>query len=1390
MVGFRHTFFTLLLLLATSPLFGAIEFRTLSVNDGLSQSTVLAIAQDPLGRIWMGTQDGLNCYDGYSFRVYRPVEGDPQSLDDNAISALLSEGRYLWIGTSSGLSCYDASTQRFENFRLDGYRMQVSDIARQGDGNLLLATDLGIVLFDRRSRRLEIRTYLKGISVHTICPSPDGFLVGTSDGVYTYSSTYGNAICVLPQMARFDVASIVAADGGYWVATHGNGLYRLDTHLQVVERYSAARNPGLVSDYIRVLRRDSEGRLWIGTFDGLSILDPRTGRFDKYVYTSRPGSLSHNSIRAIFIDSQRGVWLGTYYGGVSYYHPLARRFGVLSHDPARNSLGDNTVSCIVEDPSAESLWIGTNDDGVNRYDRRTGRFEEFNVASGSLLSNNVKCILPDGPDRLWIGTHAGGLTRMETSTRRTRHYPVNASIPINNSCYALLKDDDGMLWVGTLNGLLLFDPATGRFRPHPCADLEPRLGTLPVTTLFRDSQQRVWIGTQAGLYRWDPDQRRVIACDLTTAETEFAPPRLQEVVIMSVTEDSHHDIWIGTRQGLYRFRSKMPGFRRYAVADGLPNDVVYGILEDELSRLWISTNAGLACFDIQKETFRNYTLRDGLANNQFNPYAYCRSRDGAFWFGGLGGITWFRPHELVDNPFAPVARITDVVVTDAEGDRRVRIERDSVGQVVRAAFPSIRNIFTIQFVAVNPLAGGRNTFACKLEGFNTRWYETSHLEANYSNLKPGHYLFRVRAANNDGRWSDEVATVAIRVLPMWWQTLAARLLWVLLALGAVGGVIAAIAGRMRMKVQLQMERLEKESIEELSQEKIRFYINLSHELRTPLTLILSPLQEIRDHGTSDKYVASRLDYIRRNSLKLLHIVNQMLDYRKAELGVFRMRVALQDVDAIVAEVFSLFEEAAQNRDMDYILSSDLKGEALPVDRMFLEMMLTNLLSNAFKFTPNGGIIRVTLQRGEGCFRIQVRDNGIGITREQQAHVFERFYQGDESSSGSGIGLSIVQRIVELHQGSVTLNSEPGRFTEFTITLSDDLESYPVEKRARENDIRGSIIRDAGKSLPEAWLGDGGSPLPAEETDAQTRGTILVAEADVEVARYVADYFRKHYRVVTVSDGNEALEQLKSLEPDLIIADRMLPGIDGLKLCQTVKQNIRTCHIPVVMLAPEGGLEEQITGIEAGADSYLPMPLSITLLAAKVQNLLKARYRMRHHYSDDAEIDPDKITSNSMDGEFLKKAIRIVEENLDNEEFSSNDFSKALCMSRSNLHLKMKSITGESATKFIRKIRFNRACQLLLERKYSIAEISSMVGFNSPSYFATSFKKHVGCLPTEYVRARTHGDRDKESRDGRDGRDGRDSRDSRDGRDRREAGRPGPTNRDNHETRENHDNREK
>lgn len=758
-----------------------------------------------------------------------------------------------------------------------------------------------------------------------------------------------------------------------------------------------------------------------------------------------------------------------------------------------------------------------------------------------------------------------------------------------------------------------------------------------------------------------------------------------------------------------------------------------------MHRLWLSTNNGLSCFDIREGAFRNYRRTEGIANNQFNIYAYCRDRSGTLYFGGLDGITCFRPFELRDNPFAPAPHIVDLVVFNdqAAGQEQVEQTREEDGSLTEAAFSSRLNLFSIRFSAVNQLAGNRNRYRYTLEGFDDQWYETGNREVSYSNLSPGTYTFRVQAANNDGIWSDREATLLLRILPRWWQTAGARAGFFALLLGMIGVVVGFLTSRMRMQLELNMERKEKERIEELSQEKIRFYVNLSHELRTPLTLILSPLQEIEEHGATDKYVQTRLQYIHRSSTKLLHIVNQMLDYRKAELGMFKIQVAMQNVEEIAGGVFSLFSEIAQNRDMDYILDSELKGELLPVDRQFVEMMLTNLLTNAFKFTPSGGIIRLSLAHRDGRLVISVHDSGIGIAADLQKHIFERFYQIDESRMGTGIGLSIVRRLAELHHGEVSLRSEEGRFSEFTLSLPDSLESYSEEElQSDRKPQRSAVSEDLPGYLAEACTPDSGATITEPQgPDGEERETILLVVDDPSIRNYLTQHFRSRYAVYAASDGQQALDLLKSIEPAVIIADRVLHGMDGLKLCQAVKQNIRTCHIPVIILASKDSMEDQITGIEAGADDYVAQPFSITLLQAKVTNLLKSRYRLRHHYSNSAEVDPDKITSNAIDGEFLKRAIRAVEENMDNENFSSNDFAQALCMSRSNLHLKITSITGESATKFIRKIRFNYACKLLLDRKYTISEISSMVGFSSPSYFATSFKKHVGCLPTEYVRNR-------------------------------------------------------
>ncbi len=1334
------------LLLSASPLVAPaegtsenIKFKHLSVDDGLSQSTVFAITQDANSNLWLGTMDGLNRYDGYGFTAFRHTVGDSTSIANSNISSLLtdSEGT-VWIGTTTGLSKYSYAEGRFHNYYLPGRNVHIYDIVETEDPlQLLMATDLGVVLFDKRTERLDLKSYLEGITAQCLCSFRDGILIGTSKGIYNYSIRYGTIVKVMPELGHLDVVSIVAETDGLWIGTHGNGLYKTDGEFQITGHYST-RNPnakGFASDYVRVVKSDGAGKLWIGTFEGLVIYDQATGRFTPYLFEHNDEtSINHNSIRSIYKDNQGGMWLGTYYGGVSYYHPLAFRFDLIRHRPAHNSLADNTVSCITEEVPTGNLWIGTNDMGLNYYEVKSGRFTLYQAADGgrgTLGSNNVKCVVQDEQGAVWVGTHAGGLSRLDPKSGRIETYHVTADIPIRNSCYSLYRSAPSSFWVGTLDGLLSFDLRTRQFSPHRLSGRDPWLDHTVVNTIREDSRSNVWLGTGNGLFRWESATDRLTGFGDMLADDGS---RAQQAHVLCLREDSHRMIWIGTRQGLFRYDYNKGEFRHYTTADGLPNDMVYGILEDDLGRLWLSTNKGLSCLDPASGTFRNYTKADGISSNQFNQFSYCQAKNGVFYFGSINGITSFRPHNLTDNPFSPPPAITGVTIFNREilpDGKRARLVRDARGALIGATLRADRNLFTVHFVVVNMLAGNRNEFSYMLEGFDNGWYTTRNREATYSNLSPGSYQFRVKSCNNDGNWSPEETVFTIRILPMWYQTMLARVLYVLLAAGIAVMLIRFYAGKAKMRVQLYFERVQARKKEEMSQEKIRFYVNMSHELRTPLTLILSPLEEIRSHGLQDKYVEKRIDYIYRNSSKLLHIVNQLLDYRKAELGMFKLGVAMTDVEVLVANIFALFEDSAQNRDMDYILSSNLHNEPYPVDSAYIEMIVTNLLSNAFKFTRDGGTIKVSLDREADRLVLRVRDSGIGIAKDKQKSIFERFYQVNESHPGTGIGLSIVKRLAELHHAEVSLESEPGQFTEFTVSFPAGASAYTPEEMASEPP-KAQAARDMSLFIQDDSFSDrdraAGQAGPEQET-------LLIVEDNPQIKEYLAENFRGRFRVITASDGEEALALLRSEEPDLIISDIMMEGMDGMKLTRHIKQNIRTSHIPVILLTAKDTPEDQMAGIEAGADDYLAKPFSVSILNAKVNNFIKARHRFRHYYSNSTEIDPDKITSNSVDGDFLKKAIRIVEENIGNEEFSSNDFARELCMSRSNLHLKIKSITGESSTKFIRKIRFNYACQLLREGKHSISEISTMVGFNSPSYFATSFKKHMGCLPTEYVKNR-------------------------------------------------------
>lgn len=847
--------------------------------------------------------------------------------------------------------------------------------------------------------------------------------------------------------------------------------------------------------------------------------------------------------------------------------------------------------------------------------------------------------------------------------------------------------------------------------------------------LFRDSKRRIWVGGEMGLSVYNQIDKSLLT------NTDFhIPTVLEQSFVNCIYESASGYIWIGTRNGLFALREGDKEPLQYTTDNGLPSNVIYGILEDSYGRLWVSTNQGLSCFNPDNRKLRNFTIVDGLQSNQFNTGAYCRVSNGHMLFGGINGITSFRPETLIDNPYTPKPVINKLFVFNEEvlPNDETGILKENIEGVDHIILKSSQNSFSISFVVSNYIAGKHNTFAYKLEGYNEEWYKQGDISpVSYSNLPAGNYRFLLKAANNDGKWSKDMAVLHIKVLPVWYCT------WWALSIFALSFVLLAFIIfrffwlRKSMQTEIRMERLDKEKREEISQMKIRFYVNISHELRTPLTLIVAPLQELLSNVTGH-WEREKLLYIQRNTKRLLHLVNQLMDYRRAELGIFELKPVYANIYKRVLNTFLNYESLAKRKDIDYNFYSELQDEDVLFDGTYLDLIVNNLLSNAFKYTGDGESVSVKLYKENKNVVLQVIDTGVGIPEDKQQKIFERFYQIENGHEGSGIGLSLVQRLVELHHGQITLVSEVGEGSTFSIYIPQDKSVYSAdellgssgeleEQRVYSTNAHDMYVDDVEFVEVET----------NEKEESSKHGTILIAEDNEELRQYLSNGLSAQFNLIEAENGQQALDLLKDNDVDLILSDVMMPVMDGIKLCKSVKQNLRTCHIPVYLLSAKVDVKYQLKGLQVGADDYIPKPFSMEVLIAKILNMLRTRYRIFEHFSNTAEIEPDKITSNAMDEEMLKKAIAIVEKNISNVEFSTEQFASEMNMSRSNLHLKLKAITGKSAIDFIHKIRFNRACQLLKEGKYTVSEISFMVGYNTPSYFAARFKKYMGCLPTEY-----------------------------------------------------------
>ena len=1340
-----YLFFILVFLFSTASAVEKIRFSKIGLEEGLSNSTVVDILQDMKGKLWVATYNGLCLYDGYEFVVYHHNDDDSLSVESDVVRSLDidSEGR-IWVGTSNSLSVYNSGLDNFENFiyTYNDKPMDIWDIVCLDKNDILVATDAGLKVFNSVSKSfgdVSLLGKFPDIRPRTIRKFGENVYIGAYEGLYVYSLKCKEVRAILKgDFSLHMILSILElSKSELWMGTEGDGLYRINP---INGEYTIFnnKNSGISSDYIRSLSSDMFGCLWIGTLNALNIYNQKNDSFTIYnSENTNDGSLSHTSVRSLYKDMQGGMWVGTYFGGLNYYHPLSQRFTNIRNIPYYNSLSDNVVSCIVEDEDL-NLWIGTNDGGINRYNPEKDKFVHYTVNDG-LTSNDIKAIYIDSAgQKIYVGSHAlGGLDVIDKRTGKISNYRPGNEMQTGRGIYGIqpVKNGKELVCASVTGSIVSFDINTKEFKRLKYGDgkeLEKR-----IVTIYKDSLERLWVGTIEGVRVYEIKDGILKNCNILPQDNI-----LDRTHVNVITKDSRGHILLGTRKGLYIFDEKQSVLKNYTVNDGLPNNVVHGILEDDDNNIWISTDRGLSCYNPSEGQFRNFTDIDGIQSNQFTPYSYCKSKSGKMYFGGINGITVFNPSVFPTNPFIPSVMISDLQIMNksVRPDDNTGVLTKHISETKNITLKSDQTMISLYFTVADYISGKHNQFAYKLEGLDDDWVYTDNNKrsASYSNLAPGNYCFMVKASNRDGVWNDNPTKLYIKVLPAWYATWWAKLVYVMSFIGISVLVFRYFWMKKSMRIQLEMERVDKERIKEVNEMKLRFFINISHELRTPLTLIIAPLADLLRNIT-DKAALAKIKYINTNANRLLYLVNQLMDYRRAELGVFKLKVKKQVLDDTVSRIYRYYETLAVSSGIEYRLENMLEGKEVWCDTNYIELILNNLLSNSFKYTPSGGSIVLKMKEENGRLLFEVSDTGQGIPVEKQKFIFERFYQVDNNHVGSGIGLSLVKRLVELHHGSITFNSALGEGCTFFVNLPSLENAYTKDEISSTEGITDDNEQVYSTNSQEMYLASAENHETEEFSQEETlpadekRSVILVVEDNIDIQNYLADGLSGMFDVIRANNGKEALEVLEDQSVNLILSDVMMPLVDGIKLCRDVKRNIKTCHIPVIMLSAKTEVKEQLEGLKVGADDYISKPFYMEVVLTKIRNILRTYSLAIEHYSQSTDVEPDKLALNPLDKEFLEKAVVVVKNNLDSIVFSADLFASEMNMSRSTLHLKMKAITGESTTEFIRKIRLSEACKLLKEGKYTITEVSEMVGFNTPAYFATSFKKYMGCMPSEYVK---------------------------------------------------------
>ncbi|MFN3800239.1 two-component regulator propeller domain-containing protein [Belliella pelovolcani] len=1329
------TFFFIFDNFQISPLFGQgdrFAFQKIGVEEGLSSSSTLCLHVDHLNRIWVGTMDGLNLYDGQKVKIFQPSEINPNSLLGHHVKDIIQKENILWVLTTSGISSLNLHNLKFTQYPL----VEVNAFTSFND-RILVSTNNGLKEIDQkagiiRDSDLLPREYHKISAFH-------------ENEIGLYAATFDQRIVVLdkptgkikqkrlPEIG--EIKSLYQKDGKIWAASYSEGLFELDASLNI-QRHFHENGQGplkLVNNSVRSIKIDSSGLVWIGTFLGLHIYNPIENSNDLYIpEKDNPKTLSHQSVWDIVEDHQNSVWVATYFGGVNFTNKSRNLYRTYEDKRiASKQIGKYVTGKILEDES-QNLWIATEGNGLEFYDKKNDQLISYGWLNNSEFNGkNIKDLWLDKSNTLYMGTHEGGLFKLNTKTLQIDIVPQLASsrVSIND-----LKPFQNNLLLATSYGVKLYMLNSGELIDF--FDDWPSTIKIPTScvSILVSADKKLWIGTKNdGVFVVDLDEKKL-------KHFHKYNSNIHSNDIFKIYQDSQERVWLATNGGgLSVFDASKESFKSFTQAShDLPSNLIHGIQETNFDNFWIGTSKGLLRFDYDKEIFYKFDKSTGFPLTEINQSSLFLTSQGQIFVGGNEGLISFDEKSILkriplENPyFSEISVNNKSIFPEPDGI----IEKD-VSIIDHITLQPNHTSLAISFTSANHLTSYKNKYVYKLNGFDEDWIESNiQNTAYYTNLSPGTYTFQVRSI--DPQYQDNFIekSLKLKIEPPFYKSNLAYFLYLMAIIGLVAIANYIYLYRTRLLDQLELEKKSKTQMTKVNNQKLEFFTDVSHEFITPLSIITGTLEGLMDKKRLPESVFNRLQIAQKSSERLKKLARELLDFRKLENGHLKIKAYDSNFSDFVKTIYKSYEKIAEDKKIKYNLEIPEKSIFLTFDPEQLEKVLFNLLSNSFKHIPErDGEITLTLKESLTHVELKIMDNGFGIPEQDTNRIFDRFYQieniqSKEKKYGVGIGLALSKGIIDAHNGKIWVESIVGNGSTFHINLlkgkshfeSDQLVEDKPEVTTKDNPI---------------WIAGLNSLPEKSSTVLKNAPKVLIIDDSDDFRTHIKSFLYENFHIIEASNGQDGFEKAIQEQPDLIISDIVMPIMTGTQMLDKLKRNVQTAQIPVILLTAKIETEMKIEGLEHGADDYMAKPVNPKILKTKVFNILNNRKLIHDNFKEKKKLKIKQTSLSKEDHNFISKAKKIVEENISNEDFNVDLMAQELGMSRTKFYATLKSVINKTPNDFILDIKLNKAAKLILKQpNKSIADIANQSGFSTARYFSQCFKNHYGVSPSQYFQLKT------------------------------------------------------